>query len=823
MILQQKFINGTDMKAVLCLFETLFLATSQDKKKGIYALGTNIRQYISNFKYFNTQSREGHIYMVDFFSPKINVVIKVAKRKIDSLSMLREYFIGIKSINNLRYLIPTFSYTLGAFLCPPTGTVKDQTSILCNPGSDITPFVLYEKINGRSIREHIEKLKMSFDQWLIIFFQILLSLEVAQREVRFTHFDLHPGNVMIRKNDSYSYNVSLDMTTYSIVSPQFIPVIIDFGMSSSYIDGRYIGCFDFFEHGMINFMVPGYDMYKFMVFTSQYVDVDAYFEKQLISLFRFYGTDDPYNIITKPLGIGTATDEYCKNLTTSKAASYTPIMLANWLWKEYNSVLAPYIIIKERIEYLPIQYSSTIKQYDDIFNNKTEGIDKAVEIAEKCLSSNKSYVMTKYNIMILEKYNKDLKSPKLDSKILVLNKILSKFESILISNDMAKLEKVFSIKLPSQNDLNGITTLLTIKIDYFEPKSIKNTKEIDNIIIYRNHITPYLQFYFTILELGLSDTFTIWIKKFKQSDIYLFHIKNVIQIERAIRWSYSLTPKTPPTITTPISPLHMMQPDISDEITYVHSPWYDLIGMLWLLHNHPKECVVIPKGLLTDSGKIKNGVPITNWSQTTLVWNHKSQSFVTPPGFWEAVKDCFKKGSSFILIPMGFDCGDDKPGHQNFLIYNTITKEMERFEPNGSFVDNPCFNNRNNPTLTEKIIGLFDKHVQKGMIKDFYEPMDFCPPRTVQFYQANEGKKFKGEGGFCLSWSYWYADTRLRNPNKEREEVVHMALKSLYANESVSFTSFIRSFSAFLAKVGWAIERSGDPAEVFKKYALKYT
>jgi hypothetical protein len=266
-----------------------------------------------------------------------------------------------------------------------------------------------------------------------------------------------------------------------------------------------------------------------------------------------------------------------------------------------------------------------------------------------------------------------------------------------------------------------------------------------------------------------------------------------------------------------------MKPDISDEITYVHSPWYDLIGMLWLLHNHPTECVVIPKGLLTDSGKIKNDLPINDWSQTTLVWNHKSQSFVIPPGFWEAVKDCLKKGSSFILIPMGFDCGDDKPGHQNFLIYNTITKEMERFEPNGSFVDNPCFNNRNNPTLTEKIIGLFDKHVQKGMIKDFYEPMDFCPPRTVQFYQANEGKKFKGEGGFCLSWSYWYADTRLRNPTKEREEVVHMALKSLYANESVSFTSFIRSFSAFLAKVGWAIERSGDPAEVFKKYTLKYT
>ena len=880
MILKQNFINGTDMKAVLCLFETLFLATSQDKKHGIYALGTNIRQYISNFKYFNTDSFNGYIYMVDFFSPDINVVIKVEKK--DSISMLREYFIGIKAINNLRYLIPTFSYTLGAFLCPPTGAAINQTSILCESGagytyfykrnrvsvekdnpkmnatevtkeldrlwkelsdedkekwsnSAITPFVLYEKINGKGVDEHIEKLKMSFDQWLIIFFQLLLALEVAQREVRFTHFDLHCGNVMLRKNDSYSYNVSLDMNTYSIVKPEFIPVIIDFGMSSSYIDGKYIGSYDFFEHGMVNFMIPGYDMYKFMISTSQHTS--EYFEKQMISLFRFYGTDDPYNIMTDPLGIGNAADEYCKNLTTSKAASYTPIMLANWLWKEYNYILGKCITIKERIEYLPIQYSSAIKQYDDIFNNTNQGIDKAVEIAEKCLSSNQSYVMTKYNIMVLEKYNKDLKSPKLDSKILVLNKGLSKFESVLVSNDMTKLEKVFDIKIPSQDDLDEITNLLTIKLNYFIPTIIKETKQIDNIFLYQKEITPYLQFYFTILELDLTDKFKIWIKKFKESDIYLFHITNVIQIERSIRWFYSITrinlPINPhinnPYINTPTpSPLHMMQPYISDEIKYTNintsRAWYDLISMLWLLHMHPKECVVIPKGFLSDSGKIINAA-FYRFSQTRLEWHYKSQSIVAPTGFWESVKNCLKKGSKFILIPMGIDCGDGNYSHANFLIYNTISKEMERFDPNGSYIDPNgssteihCLNN--NSTIKDEIIRLFDKHVQKDMITAFYEPIDFCPSKSFQFYQGIEGES---TSSFCLAWSYWYADTRLRNPNKEREHVVDMALKSLYDNKSVSFTSYIRSFSAFLAKVGWEIEKSNDPAGVFKKYKLKYT
>ena len=265
------------------------------------------------------------------------------------------------------------------------------------------------------------------------------------------------------------------------------------------------------------------------------------------------------------------------------------------------------------------------------------------------------------------------------------------------------------------------------------------------------------------------------------------------------------------------SPLHMMQPDITGKITNTTSPWYDLIGMLWLLHNHPKECVVIPKGLLTKSGKIDR--PIVMWSQTSLEWQEKWNYFVVPPGLWQSVKDCLKKGSEFIVIPMGFNCSDNW-GHQNFLIYNSITKEMERFEPNGSNITIPCLKN---PKMIPQLIDLFHKNVKKDMIKTFYEPLDFCPPKSFQFIQHHDGTRHKTEKGFCLSWSYWYADTRLRNPNKTRKQVIDMALNSLYANKSVSFTSFIRSFSAFLSKVADEIKLSGDPAAVFKKYTLKNT
>jgi hypothetical protein len=280
-----------------------------------------------------------------------------------------------------------------------------------------------------------------------------------------------------------------------------------------------------------------------------------------------------------------------------------------------------------------------------------------------------------------------------------------------------------------------------------------------------------------------------------------------------------VSPNVKPLTRTPplTSPLHMMQPDIKGKITNTTTPWYDLIGMLWLLHNHPKECVAIPKGLLTRAGKIS--VPVFMWSQTSLEWQEKSELFVAPPGLWGSIKDCLKKGSEFIVIPMGFNC-NNKFGHQNFLIYNSITKEMERFEPNGGVVKNPCLKN---PKMIPQLIDLFHKNVKKDMIKSFYEPLDFCPAKSFQIIQDNDGTKHKTEKGFCLSWSYWYADTRLRNPNKTCKQVVDMALNSLYSNKFVPFTSFIRSFSNFLEKVGDEIKITNNPAAVFKKYTLKNT
>ena len=75
--------------------------------------------------------------------------------------MIQEYFIGIKSLNKLRYLIPTFVYTLGAFLfSKPTKTGK-----ICSGNRKKTAFVIYEKIQGESVSNLLKLKKINFSQW----------------------------------------------------------------------------------------------------------------------------------------------------------------------------------------------------------------------------------------------------------------------------------------------------------------------------------------------------------------------------------------------------------------------------------------------------------------------------------------------------------------------------------------------------------------------------------------------------------------------------------------------------------------------------------
>jgi len=586
-ILSNNYTKGADMKAVLCLFDTLFLSLLNKEKvkneNGIYILTEELKTYITDIKKLTTGA-DATVYNATFFS-NIELVIKLGnneededhdeeekqtKIKREREMVIREYYIGIKAINKLRYIVPNFVYTLGSFM---------STKLLDSSLDNSMPFIVYEKILGKTVHDLItevkeyeedEKVQFTFDKCLVIFFQLLLALEVAQREVGFTHFDLHDKNVIIREQKDFNYSVLLDMSTYTINNPELIPVIIDFGRSTCTINSQTIGTYGREELGISSHMIQGQDMYMFMSYCCNNC-VNMKLKIKFASLLlEFYGKDeDPYPIkivVTKDRqeairggGKLNSVASCFDKVPFSQVSHYTPLMLIEWLLKneKYSSILKPYVTVTERKMSQSLQYSIMVNKYNQIFDYVEKGIDTAIKILlSRTKLEKSSYVITKYTCVLLEKYNEDLKSRQIDEKIKQVNEFLTRNKQKMILFDKNMLEKVFDITIPSQQELDTCTNdILQLKIyipyalrgveirrNYtFDPKLIKDAIEkLNTVLLYEDELKSYLTFYFTILELNLNGEFNEWVEKFKKSAIYDFYTQNCLHSERSRRWSTSL-------------------------------------------------------------------------------------------------------------------------------------------------------------------------------------------------------------------------------------------------------------------------------------------
>ncbi|NDC31820.1 MAG: hypothetical protein EBZ58_13000 [Bacteroidetes bacterium] len=269
-----------------------------------------------------------------------------------------------------------------------------------------------------------------------------------------------------------------------------------------------------------------------------------------------------------------------------------------------------------------------------------------------------------------------------------------------------------------------------------------------------------------------------------------------------------------PTSSSGSSSFHMFKPQLVQTTKFRGQPWEDLVSMLYLMHKHKNDCVAIPLDLMTNSGNLtKKALGVTSFNDTSLSWSTTNKKFNVPKGLWDAVRACLKRKARFIVMPLGINA----PGasHANFLIYNSETKSLERFEPHGMV---PETSSLNIPELEEELGNLFNRNISRDMVDEVFAPVCFCPAVNVQAIQVAENqKKFEDAEGFCVAWAAWYADVRLSNPKKSRSEVISIAIEKLRKN-TYSFTQFIRSYASFLTRVGDQLKTATNPARVFTTY-----
>ena len=501
--------TGIYMKAVLYLFSFLL------KNIDVFIDIDNIESSLNS-----------EIYISKILS-NIKVIIKVSIKQIDIGDILREYFIGLQ-INKLRYIIPNYVYTLGS-------------NLNLNLKESENKFICFEHVEGRTLRQLLTDNKLTFNEFVDIFGQILLALEIGQRNMNFCHYDLHANNIICKEIKQYTYKIPINDKLYTVKTKKYLPVIIDFGLSSVKYKNKTIGSYDFPHYGMYNYLLSGVDMYKLLV--SCFIEADIDLRMNIVKLFEFYGNDDPYKLNTEKSQtrnfVKQITDEFVKKGSSSKVASYIPLDFFNWI---YDNKYVTNVIKKDRNLYMSLYYTTTIKEYDNIFGEK--GKKDSVTLIDNCTNIIVSYIILKYNIKLLKGYNLKLNSIKLEIKINKL-KFAEKNKLKLIQMDKNNFNFFLNLKIPNIEKLLKISKkILNIKILHKRKNISTLIESYISEIHFFTDILPYLQIIYTIKELKLEKEYKDVLDSFFSSTQYKVYNKYNIIISRTYRWCKSLLEKS---------------------------------------------------------------------------------------------------------------------------------------------------------------------------------------------------------------------------------------------------------------------------------------
>lgn len=277
--------------------------------------------WLTDLKPFGSKSKQGVVHKSLIFD-KFYIVVKKAKSsKFDQIT-LRDFCVGI-NLNKILNEAPFFVRTLGCF------QFKNQFHIVT------------EYIDGINLKTFIRNKRNTFTQFLNIFFQILLGLELAQNKLNFSHYDLHTDNVLLVPQ-KHSFEISLHGYNYTIKN-DYKPVMIDFGLSSLHTKGQTLGQKSLETKGIFNHLSPGYDIYVFLLFcvdTAHSSNMSIH--KGITDLLLFFKLE-------KNISMDLLTNNHIKSLHKG-ISNLIPNQFIKYLMNNYSNQLNVEIHLKSNNE-----------------------------------------------------------------------------------------------------------------------------------------------------------------------------------------------------------------------------------------------------------------------------------------------------------------------------------------------------------------------------------------------------------------------------------------------------------------------------------------
>jgi len=254
-----------------------------------------IHNWLRGLKQIGQKSIEGYALQASFTENNDLFVIK-SPRNPRHDELVHEAVVGMYTMNKLRTKLPNFMYVYGYTKCSPPVVKNKQVLTWCASSNPEMSYLITEKIRDSvPIGNWIVNPEVSILDFIAVFYQIVNALNFAYKHSGYTHYDLHSGNVMVRKFDKMVsvpyYGTSSKIVGY--ITTQYIPYIIDYGYSRVVIGGYPFYKLGLESAGTNEKAFPMHDIYKLICFLGEDIyskpTIDKNKEKVLENLYFFFG------------------------------------------------------------------------------------------------------------------------------------------------------------------------------------------------------------------------------------------------------------------------------------------------------------------------------------------------------------------------------------------------------------------------------------------------------------------------------------------------------------------------------------------------------
>ena len=448
-------------------------------------------EWLSDIKPFGSKSKQGVVSKSLMFDNFYIVVKKAKTSKFDEIT-LRDFCVGI-NLNKILNEAPFFVRTLGCF------QYKNQFHIAT------------EFIDGVNLKTFISNKKNNFVDFLNIFFQILLGLEIAQNKLNFAHYDLHTDNVILVRSNQ-TFEVSLYGFNYTIKN-DYKPVMIDFGLSSVHTKGQTLGQKSLETKGIYNHLSPGYDIYVFLLFC---IDI-----AQTSNILIFKGITDLllFFKLETNLPMDLLTNNHIKSLRKG-VSNVIPYQFIKYLVQNY--------IIQLNIEVEPKKYNDRCLGKRPLFLKLKEILDLNDELSLVHTHTTENYskgfiksLINNIKIYYWYKQKVDLPQEEIES---LINMDCTNLQNLI---DDLNLQVYRDPKARSEGG--------------FYPPDEKGEKLPLITIEQKNLFFVALDYYYLILELELQQQYPVykqWLHDFRNTFVFkniFTQLDNVLYTERTKR------------------------------------------------------------------------------------------------------------------------------------------------------------------------------------------------------------------------------------------------------------------------------------------------